>query len=109
MLLGLLRAVNEHPIRCPEDVSIMGFDDFPWTRHLTPPLTVLGQPTREIGREAIRLLLRKIRAAEGSEPENESIRLKAELRIRASTAPPADPKTPLKRQAFVETKAPAGA
>jgi LacI family transcriptional regulator len=96
MLLGLMRSVNELHVRCPEDVSIIGFDDFPWTQHLTPPLTVLSQPTHQIGREAMRLLLMKIRAADGPERQNQSIRLKAELRLRASTTAPRDPKAAIK-------------
>jgi LacI family transcriptional regulator len=89
MLLGLMRAVNEVRLRCPEEVSLVGFDDFPWTQHLTPPLTVVSQAAHEMGREALKMVLSKIRAAEGSEERpDSSIKLKAELKIRASTAPP---------------------
>jgi LacI family transcriptional regulator len=89
MLLGLMRSVNELHIRCSEEISIVGFDDFPWTQHLTPPLTVLSQATHQMGREALQMLLSKIRAAEGSnEWQDTSIKLKAELKIRASTARP---------------------
>jgi len=89
MLLGVMRAVNQHGARCPEDVSIVGFDDFPWTQHLTPPLTVLSQPAHEIGKKALEMLLLKIRATEGSEENHDSlIRLKADLKVRESTAPP---------------------
>jgi len=95
MLLGLMRSVNELHVRCPENVSIVGFDDFPWTQHLTPPLTVLSQPAHDIGREALRLLLMKLRAKDGAERDDQSVRLRAELRIRASTARPADPKPTL--------------
>jgi DNA-binding LacI/PurR family transcriptional regulator len=84
-----MRSVNELHIRCSEEISIVGFDDFPWTQHLTPPLTVLSQATHQMGREALQMLLSKIRAAEGSnEWQDTSIKLKAELKIRASTARP---------------------
>jgi LacI family transcriptional regulator len=39
MLLGVMRALRELHVQCPGDVSIVGFDDFPWTQHLTPPLS----------------------------------------------------------------------
>jgi LacI family transcriptional regulator len=89
MLLGVMRAVNQLGVRCPEDVSIVGFDDFPWTQHLTPPLTVLSQPAHEIGKKALEMLLSKIRATEGSQESRDNlIQLKADLKIRESTAPP---------------------
>jgi DNA-binding LacI/PurR family transcriptional regulator len=87
MLLGLMRVVNELRVPCPEQVSIVGFDDFAWTQHFTPPLTVVAQPAHEIGSKAMEILLAKIRAGEGSEQENNRvIRLQPELRVRNSTA-----------------------
>ena len=66
MLLGVMRALNELRVRCPQEVSLVGFDDFPWTQHLTPPLTVLGQPAHEIGKKAFEMLLSKIRVADAN-------------------------------------------
>ena len=91
ILLGLMRSVKELHVRCPEEVSIVGFDDFPWTQHLTPPLTVLAQPAHEIGRKALQMLLSKIRAAEGTGEDHDTlIQLKAAFRVRESTARPGD-------------------
>jgi DNA-binding LacI/PurR family transcriptional regulator len=99
MLLGLMRSVNEFHVRCPEEVSIVGFDDFPWTQHLTPPLTVLGQATHQMGREALQMLLSKIRAAERNEEQQDiSVKLKADLKIRASTARPSGLKSAVEPQ-----------
>ena len=100
MLLGLMRSVNELRVRCPEQVSVVGFDDFAWTQHFTPPLTVVAQPAHEIGRMALQMVLGRIRAGEGSDGEDNEgehtvIRLKAELRIRESTARPWDVQTKL--------------
>jgi LacI family transcriptional regulator len=86
MLLGVMRALNELRVRCPQEVSLVGFDDFPWTQHLTPPLTVLGQPAHEIGKKAFEMLLSKIRAADGTEVPDSLIQLQAELKVRQSTA-----------------------
>ena len=40
----------------PDDVLLVGFDDAPWTTLVSPPLTVVAQPTYEIGRQAAQLL-----------------------------------------------------
>lgn len=89
MLLGVLRAANELKVRCPEEVSLVGFDDFPWTQHITPPLTVLGQPAHAIGKKALEMLLVKIRAGEGKEESADSlVQLTAALKVRSSSAGP---------------------
>ena len=41
----------------PEDLSIVGFDDLASSRYLTPPLTTIRQPMRQIGERAVNLLL----------------------------------------------------
>jgi LacI family transcriptional regulator len=56
MTLGVLRALREHSLRVPEDVTVVGFDDAPWTTLVHPPLSVVAQPTYEMGREAAQLL-----------------------------------------------------
>lgn len=57
MALGAIAACRERGIRVPEDVSIVGFDDLASSRYLTPPLTTVRQPMREIGARAVHLLL----------------------------------------------------
>ena len=57
MTLGALRALRERRRRVPRDVAIVGFDDAPWTTLITPALTVVAQPTYEIGRQAAQLLI----------------------------------------------------
>jgi LacI family transcriptional regulator len=56
MTLGTLRALRERGCRVPDDVTIVGFDDAPWTSLVSPPLSVVAQPTAEIGRQAAELL-----------------------------------------------------
>ncbi|MET0904108.1 MAG: substrate-binding domain-containing protein [Acidimicrobiales bacterium] len=56
MTLGALRALREAGLRVPDDVLLVGFDDAPWTTLVSPPLTVMTQPTYEIGRQAAQLL-----------------------------------------------------
>jgi LacI family transcriptional regulator len=54
MALGLCRALHSKGVRVPEELSIIGFDDEPWTAYLEPPLTTLRQPAREVGQLAAR-------------------------------------------------------
>lgn len=57
MALGALAACRDRGIRVPEALSIVGFDDLASSRYLTPPLTTIQQPMREIGERAVNLLL----------------------------------------------------
>jgi LacI family transcriptional regulator len=89
--LGLMRALGELHVNCPQSVSVLGFDDFEWTAYFTPRLTVLAQPAREMGKQAMRMLLKKLQEpqnSENNETERTTVMLKAELRVRDSTAPP---------------------
>jgi len=95
MTLGLMRALYELRVPCPERVSVLGFDDFGWAANFRPRLTTVAQPTLEMGRQATRMLLDKIKCwkegeGEGKE-EGKVVALKAELQIRDSTAPPGTP------------------
>ena len=56
MTIGALRAVHEAGLRVPDDLLLVGFDDAPWTTLVSPQLTVVAQPTHEIGRQAALLL-----------------------------------------------------
>ncbi|MDZ4769352.1 MAG: LacI family DNA-binding transcriptional regulator [Chloroflexota bacterium] len=60
MMLGTLNALAERRVRVPHDLALIGFDNAPYSAHLHAPLTVVAQPTYEVGREAVRLLLRRI-------------------------------------------------
>ncbi|WP_367345337.1 LacI family DNA-binding transcriptional regulator [Stenotrophomonas bentonitica] len=57
MALGALAACRERGVRVPEDLSIVGFDDLASSSYLSPPLTTIRQPMREIGVRAVKLLL----------------------------------------------------
>jgi LacI family transcriptional regulator len=85
MTLGLIRALRECKVQCPEQVSVLSFDDFPWTPDFEPRLTAIAQPSHEMGRRAMDMLLCAI--DRGIE-HVEVVKLKAELRTRESTAPP---------------------
>jgi LacI family transcriptional regulator len=82
MTVGALAALHNQGLRIPQDVAIIGFDDLPWAEALDPPLTVIRQPAREVGRQAMELLLRRI--MEPTRPPV-TVRLRPELVIRRST------------------------
>jgi len=87
MAIGTMLAVRAAGLSCPEDVSLACFDDFDWAGVFHPRLTVLRQPTAEIGQRAMALLLERLGGAKnGSAPHH--IALKAELVVRDSCAPP---------------------
>lgn len=58
--LGVLQGLRDVGARSPDDVSLIGFDDAPWAEVVDPPLTVIGQPTLEIGVQAATLLLDRL-------------------------------------------------
>jgi LacI family transcriptional regulator len=57
MAMGVCRALRQRSIRCPEDVSVMGFDDQMETAFFDPSLTTMRQPTVEMGLAASAALL----------------------------------------------------
>ncbi|MEW2116989.1 substrate-binding domain-containing protein [Streptomyces sp. NPDC005474] len=60
---GALRAAGR---RVPEDVAVIGFEDFPLAQRTEPPLTTVRQPLRERGRAMIRLLLEEMEEPVGA-------------------------------------------
>lgn len=60
MTIGGLQAIAEAGLTIPGDIAVVGFDDASWATALRPPLTVVTQPTYEIGQAAVDLLLRRI-------------------------------------------------
>jgi LacI family fructose operon transcriptional repressor len=60
ILLGVTEALRETRMVIPRDIAVAGFDNMPWTQLVQPGLTVIAQPTYEMGREAIELLLQRI-------------------------------------------------
>lgn len=54
--LGVKKAIEDTGLRIPEDISLIGFDDFYSAEYLTPPLTTISQPIWEIGELAVKKL-----------------------------------------------------
>ncbi len=81
--IGAIRALKEHGLRVPEDVSVMGFDDIPGAAFYTPALTTVRQPLGRMGEVAAQSLLERI---EGEKEYPSEIAIEPELVIRESTA-----------------------
>jgi LacI family transcriptional regulator len=108
MAYGLLEVAEEQGIRIPEDITIIGFDDYMLSAHVRPPLTTIQQPFSAIGRKAVTMLLRDIAAhdsidksssgqrpspsaAPGENSQPPRIQLPTDLIVRASSSAPRPP------------------
>ncbi len=88
LALGAYDALAERNLRCPEDMSIVGFDDLPFMDKVSPPMSTVRIPHYEMGAEAARLLLGLI---EDASQHPRSVLMTPTLVSRASVAhlPPA--------------------
>lgn len=85
---GAMRAAAELGIAIPDDLSIIGFDDLPFSEYSAPPLTTVRQPVERIADVISNLLVSLIGGNAEVDDTNEIILLEPELIIRESTAPP---------------------
>jgi len=60
MAIGALKAFAQLKVRVPEDISIIGFDNIPFSDCTYPPLTTIAQPTYKMGQKAVKTLLKLI-------------------------------------------------
>lgn len=70
MALGVMRAIADLGLRCPEDISIASTDTIPGIGGLRPRLTRTEHPVVDMTSEAVRLLVDRINRGNGSEPRN---------------------------------------
>jgi LacI family transcriptional regulator len=84
LALGCYDALMEVGMKCPSDISVTGFNDMPFMDRLAPPLTSLLIPHDEIGAQAAKLLLERIR---NPKSPVRTVKLVPELIARGSTAP----------------------
>ena len=88
LLLGVLQALEEKKVQVPQQVSIVGFDDYVWNRYFSPSITAVAQSTYQMGKRSFELLQQIMNRKKGEELPEKHIRLTAELRVRNSTARP---------------------
>ncbi|MFI5745050.1 LacI family DNA-binding transcriptional regulator [Streptomyces sp. NPDC051644] len=60
MAVGALRALERRGVRVPEDIAVTGFDGIPLSRIVRPPLTTVRQPIRQLGEQAVELLVQRL-------------------------------------------------
>ena len=84
LTLGTLYALAACDLRCPEEISLISFDDHDWAPLFSPPLTVVRQPTYRLGQTAAHVLMQMI----NGEPVEATPPLPVELVVRASCAAP---------------------
>jgi LacI family repressor for deo operon, udp, cdd, tsx, nupC, and nupG len=87
MAYGALEAARRCGLRVPFDVSVVGFDDLPWSRVMAGGLTTVAQPMQAIGERCVELLFQILG---GGCIVPVAVLVPHELRIRATSAPPRD-------------------
>ncbi len=92
--IGATRALADHGLRVPKDVSVVGFDDIQGASFHNPSLTTIRQPLVEMGQVAARILLQRIR---GQATFPDIVPIHPELVIRESTSPPGPRRARAKR------------
>lgn len=85
MAMGALEAIRQRGLRCPDEVSLVGFDDIRFAQYLHPQLTTVRQPKEQIGHEVVRLLLDIL---SGRATALQNVTLPHQLVVRSSTASP---------------------
>lgn len=85
MTIGALRAIRERGLRCPEDISIVGYDDFEWMALFDPPVTTVAQQPYRMGYQAAEVLIRRIKAKNRGYKEK-VYRIEPQLIVRGSVA-----------------------
>jgi LacI family transcriptional regulator len=81
---GVMQAVREVGLSIPEDVAVVGFDDVWMASCLQVPLTTIRSPKEELGRQAMQLLVRRLRDDQ-STAETDKLKLDVQLVIRESS------------------------
>ena len=79
--IGVMGYIQDNGYKVPEDMALIGFDDYEWTKVSSPPLSVISQSTYELGVKAAEVLLKKIGKPSNSYKE---YRLPTNLIVRKS-------------------------
>ncbi|WP_371743526.1 LacI family DNA-binding transcriptional regulator [Herbiconiux sp. SALV-R1] len=79
--IGLLNGLLALGLRVPDDISVTGFDDIPFARYTTPPLTTASVPHEELGTQAWQRMAALI---EGGQPDSDVV-FRPHIEVRTST------------------------
>ncbi|KRF42171.1 LacI family DNA-binding transcriptional regulator [Paenibacillus sp. Soil787] len=81
LTMGVMRYLQERQMKIPDELAVIGFDDYDWTQLTTPPLTVIRQPSFEIGEKAAEIMINRI---EKTDTNYKEYRLPTTLVMRGS-------------------------
>jgi LacI family transcriptional regulator len=84
LALGCYDVFADRGVRCPEEISVVGFNDMPFAARFQPPLTTIHIPHYELGKAAAELMLERLQ--DGESPPRD-VRLEPTLTVRGSTGP----------------------
>lgn len=87
MMLGALMSLKKRKIRCPEEVSLIGFDDLDWTAVISPALSVIDQKPYQMGYQAAGLLFERL-GGKDKDRQPQLIEITSKMIIRESTDVP---------------------
>lgn len=83
--LGAIKAIQALQLSMPQDVSLVGFDDFEWMSALRPYVTAMGQPTQQLASSAWKLLLDRMSHSVSFDSHAQHLRFDGTLTIRESS------------------------
>ena len=89
MALGALQACNDLSVGCPDQVSLAGIDDVPWSAVIRPRITMAVQPVDDLARAAARMLMERIALTDQATVPPRDVVLAPWLVIGESTRAPA--------------------
>lgn len=82
MTIGAMQGIQKNDYSCPEEISLIGFDDFAWASTFQPRLTTVAQVPYDIGAKAAEVLFERI---EDETSKTKEVRMPTNLKIREST------------------------
>ena len=83
LAIGAIKALKQHGLRIPEDVAVVGFSNWNFCDMVDPPLSSVDQPGKEMGKKAMKRLLKMIK--EDEDGQNDVMILDTKLIIRKSS------------------------
>jgi DNA-binding LacI/PurR family transcriptional regulator len=87
MAIGAIKKLKDQNLRVPEDISIVGFDNIPYSAYISPALTTFNQPKYTMGQEAAGMLLHVLETRPNQKQNYTSHKsILGKLLIRESTA-----------------------
>ena len=89
MAIGVLKVLREAGMHVPRDCSVVGFDDIPIAAYTYPSLTTLEQPKYQLGYEAAKMMYKVLQSQfDIKSTHGQTLKLRGELIVRGTTAPP---------------------